>query len=332
MNVLFPPQIFRIKFDQIRGDGRRQEDLHPANEGEFDIVQKMHSFFNLEVIPRIHHDDWVFEAAQKFATAYADDYFRYFCLAVPEVSTSQETLHAINDKIVNFLAQASILGAATLEGDLPKASDFLGCLDFDQLPNRMKAEAQILYEQATDHEATQLQSTLRAIRDNYEVALPRVMFVVRRAIKVELRLTPKESDNELQGISQYISWYNDRIGDNHPLQPVLGNLQSFYKIARNAGSHHHGLIWKPDTNEVILRDLDGMHPFPVLEFQQKYRHIIYLCELGLHGILSAYCEREKGELSNSLVTKYLKVNLNISSNEAKELVHFYPVPANTNYR
>ena len=132
------------------------------------------------------------------------------------------------------------------------------------------------------------------------------MYVVRRAIKVKLGLPPKPSDGELTGISEYISWYTARVSSGHPLYAVLGELHTFYKVARNVGSHHRGLDWKPESDEVTLTDDSTVLTMPLYEFQQKYRHIIYVCELGLRGILSAFCERERGDASNWLVKEYGK--------------------------
>ena len=56
-----------------------------------------------------------------------------------------------------------------------------------------KNEVKLLYEEAKEHEATQAWVTLRAIRDLYELILPRVMFVVRRVIKVMKDMRPTSS-------------------------------------------------------------------------------------------------------------------------------------------
>lgn len=250
----------------------------------------------------------MFEAALKFASDYAIDCFHFLKLSGQEAYNTQKNLLEINEKVVDFLARAYQAGAAPLAGtiNVPKASDFLELVELDKLAPEMHSEAMTLHEEARDHEILQLKVTLRGIRSSYEISLPRIMYVVRRAIKVKLGLPAKRGDEELTGISNYISWYTARMGSGHPLYPVLGELHGFYKVARNVGSHHRGLEWKPENNEVVLADDNTVLRMPMWEFQQKYRHIIYLCELGLRGILSAFCEREHGAMSNSLVREYVK--------------------------
>jgi hypothetical protein len=172
----------------------------------------------------------------------------------------------------------------------------------------MRNEAMALYKQAQDKESLLPTVILRAIRDIYETVLPRVMYLVRRAIKVELGLAPNRSDEKLLGMSESISFYNDHIDIHHPLHPVFGKLYDFYRVARNAGNHHLGLVWKPDKNEVVLQDSQSPPlTVPFLEFQQRYRYFVYLSEFGERGILSAFCEREQGKTANWLVKEYEKI-------------------------
>jgi hypothetical protein len=308
MKTVWPHEFFRLDFDQMLEEGRRQEEINPVNKGEYSLVRNMHAYFDNEVLPLILSNSWVFEAALKCASDYAIDCFYFLKLGGQEAYNTQKNLLEINEKVVDFLALAYHAGAAPLAEiiNLPKGSDFLELVELDKLTPEMHSEAMALHEEAKDHEILQLKVTLRGIRSSYETALPRVMYVVRRAIKVKLGLPAERSDKELTGISNYISWYTARVGSGHPLYPVLGELHSFYKVARNVGSHHRGLEWKPENNEVILADHNTVKRMPMWEFQQKYRYIIYLCELGLRGILSAFCEREQGAMSNSLVREYVK--------------------------
>jgi len=300
MRRAWPHEFFRLDFDQMLEEGKRQEKIHTANAGEYNLVRSMHTYFDSEVLPFILSDDWVYEAASTFVSDYAIDYFHSLRLSGQEAYNAQKNLIELNEKVKDFLARAYYADAAPLAGtvDLPKASDFLNLVEVDRLSPEMRSEAETLHERAKDHEFLQLRVTLRGIRESYETSLPRVMYVVRRAIKVKLGLPPKPSDDELTGISEYISWYTARVNSGHPLYPVLGELYTFYKVARNAGSHHRGLEWKPESDEVILADNSTVLTMPLHEFQQKYRHIIYVCELGLRGILSAFCERERGNVSN----------------------------------
>jgi hypothetical protein len=308
MKRVWPHEFFRLDFDQMLEEGRRQEEIHIANKGEYSLVRDMHTYFDNDVLPLILADDWVFDAASKFVSDYAIDCFLLLKLSGQEAYNTQKNLLELNEKVVDFLARAYHAGAAPLADriDLPKASDFLDLVEVDKLPSEMRLEAIALHEEAKDHEVLQLRVTLRGIREGYETSLPRIMYVVRRAIKVKLGLPPKPSDDELRGISEYVGWYAARVSGHHPLYPVLGKLHSFYKVARNVGSHHRGLEWRPKSNQVVLADRNTVLTMPLYEFQQKYRHIMYLCELGLRGILSAFCEREQGAVSNSLVKEYVK--------------------------
>jgi hypothetical protein len=308
MRKVWPHEFFRLDFDQMLEEGKRQEKIHTANAGEYNLVRSMHTYFDSEVLPSILNDDWVYEATSTFVSDYAIDCFHFLKLSGQEAFNAQKNLLELNEKVVDFLARAYHADAAPSAGiiDLPKASDFLDLVEVDRLSLEMRSEAETLYEQAKDHEFLQLRVTLRGIRESYETSLPRVMYVVRRAIKVKLGLSPQPSDDELTGISEYISWYTARVSSGHPLYPVLGELHSFYKIARNVGSHHRGLEWKPESDQVILADDNTVLTMPLHEFQQKYRCIIYVCELGLRGILSAFCERERGRVSNWLVREYVK--------------------------
>ncbi len=308
MRTVSPHEFFRLDFDKMLDEGKRQETIHPANSGEESLVKQMHEYFDTEVLPLIAEDNWVYEAAYEFATLYAQDCFRLLQLAGQEAFRTQTRLLELNDKVTDFLARAYLAGAAPSAGrvDLAKASDFHSLLLVQRLSREMRLESRTLLEQATEHESLQLWVTLRGIRDNYEISLPRIMYVVRRSLKVSQNLSLRSSDGELTDISDYISWYKARVSDSHALYPVLGELDGFYKVARNVGSHHHGLEWVPENNEVVLRDRDTVLKVPVHLFQQKYRHLTYVCDLGLRGILSAFCQREHGGTANQLVRSYAR--------------------------
>lgn len=323
---VWPHEFFRLDFDQMLDEGKRQEKIHSANVGEYSLVRGMHTFFDIDVLPSILNDDWVYEAASTFASDYAVNYFHYLKLSGQESYRTQKNLQELNEKVVDFLARAYHAGAAPLADtiDLTKASDFPNLVEIDRLSPEMRSEAPALHEEVRDHEILQLTVTLRSIRESYEISLPRVLYVVRRAIKLKLGLPPKPSDRQLTSISEYISWYTARVSSEHPLYPVLGELQSFYKVARNVGSHHQGLVWKPENNEVTLSDESTVLTMPLHEFQKKYRHIIYLCELGLRGILYAFCERERGGVSNWLVREYAKTFPEDFPEGEPGIVRFYP--------
>lgn len=307
MRTVWPHEFFRLEFDQILEEGRHQEAVHPANTGEYALVRQMHAYLADEALPLILGNNRVFEAAFRFASEDAADCFHSLRLTGVEVFKAQQTKLAIDRQVVEFLGQAIRMGRASpRQHDLAKASDFYPLLHLDRLPNAIRAQAERLRARASDHEALQLRVTLRAIRDLYEVVLPRIMYVVRCALRVRLAQQPAESDNELRGMSESLTWYEAHIESGHALFPVLGYLRTFYKIARNVASHHQGFKWEPATNEVILTDSNDNLRIPVVEFQQRYRHLVYLCDLGQRGILAAFCEREQGPIANGLVKEYIK--------------------------
>jgi len=306
MKEVQPHEFFRLDFDQILEEGRRQEGIHSANKGEYDIVKEMHEYFACEVLPRVVQDDYVFEAATRFATDYAVECFRYLRLGGQEVYRTQQRLHETNDRVVAFLAWAYDAGFAPSAAriDLPKASDFIDLVDTDRLDASKRAQASALHKEARDHEDLQLTVTLRGIRDSYETNVSRIMFVVRRAMKVALGLPQKRSDNKLLPPPDYIDWYVAHADISHPLYPVLGEGREFYKVARNVGSHHIGLEWKPRSNTVVLRDRDNSLTIHVHRFQQWFRYLVHFCDLGIRGILAAFCERERGPTSKTLYEEY----------------------------
>lgn len=268
----------------------------------------MHFFFDRHVMRLVRDNNWVFEAAQIFAQDYALDCFRYLKLGGKEIYSTQKKLAEINERVNTLLEQFTLSDAVPEASKihLAKASDFLSLVDTSKLDENSIKEAKRLYEEAIDNEDLQVQATLRAIRDNYETTLPRVMFVVRRAIKIMQDLEPKASDRNLTGNSEYLDWYEVNVDPSHPLYPVIGMLRSFYKVARNVASHHEGFSWDATNDQIILEDEQTKLNMHVHEFQQRYRYLVYLCEFGLRSILAAFCERERGEISDNLVRRYAK--------------------------
>lgn len=326
MKTVWLHQFFRIEFKQILEDSRRQEKIHPANKGEYAIARGMLAYFDTVVLPLILSNEWVFEAAERFASEFAPDCFQWRKVSGEEAHRTQIALRDLNEKTITFLVQAFLDGNAPRAGevDLAKASDFFELLDLESLSETRLAEAVALRQKAEEHEALQVFVTLRGIRDCYETPLPRVMYVVRRAMKVQLGLPAAASDAELTGISELMDWYEARIDPAHGLHPVFGQLRRFYRIARNVGSHHEGIRWDPIDNEVVLPDRKLHLRVPLHEYQQKYRHLVYLCELGLRGMLSAFCERERGPVSNQLVHQYVKTFPQDFPEGEKGIVKFYP--------
>ena len=120
-----------------------------------------------------------------------------------------------------------------------------------------------------------------------------------------------------------MSWYERYLNKDHPLFPVLGQISSFYKPARNVGNHHKGFSWVPEENLIILEDENNVIRITSTEYVRKMRYLVYLCEFGLRGILSGFCEREQGEVSNNLVLEYSKIFLNTFENEGLGKIILY---------
>ena len=310
MRQILPHEFFRIDFDAVLEDARRQEEVGSSNIGEYAIAKGMHTYFDEKVLSIITSSDWVFGAAQRFASEFAIDCLHGLRLGNSEVYNAQKNLLELKTRVKKIVSQAYDLGAIKGTGTLhlAKASDFYTILEHNRLNEAIHHEAEVLYEHAQDVESLLPKVILRSIRDIYETVLPRIMYVVRRAIKVELRLSLKKSDEKLLGMSESISFYDNHINESHPLYPVFGKLYDFYRVARNTGNHHPGLAWKPEKNEVVLQDSQSPPlAVPMQEFQQRYRYFVYLNEFGVRGILSAFCERERGETSNWLVKEYAKI-------------------------
>ncbi len=311
MRTVYPHEFFRLDFEQILVEARRQETIHPANKGEYTIAKKIYDYFDSDVFSLVAQNDWVYDAASRFASDYAIECFHHMRLAGERTFKTQTRLQKLNSKVEEFIARAFHEGAApqAIEIELVKASDFLEIVQLSKLPAKMRSEAQNLHEEVVDHEALQMLVTIKQIVGDYETLLPRIMYVVRRVEKVRQGLPKASSDNDLLGMSASLSWYEDHISVGHTLYPVLGkDLRGFYKVARNVGSHHEGFEWKASTNEVILTDRNDQVEMHAHDFQKKYRYLsMYVCDFGMRGLLAAFCQREKGAVSNSLVREYVKI-------------------------
>ena len=304
--IVYPEGMFRADFDAVLDGARRQEEINPLNKGERGIAQTIHVFFDFHVLRLIRENEWVFDSARIFAEEYSIDCFRYLRTASLEIFRVQKQLLSIKKRVESLINELVKVDALKSKENLSlaKVSDFYKFVDLSVLDTEFQREAQLLYDEAMEHEDTHVWVTLRAIRDLYEIILPRVMFVVRRVIKTMGNIKISPSDNVLSGISTYLDWYDSRVDSSHALFPVLSKLRPFYKVARNVASHHDGFHWDSTNNLVVLTDENDQVKINLLEFQQYYRHLLYLCDFGIRGILSAYCGREKGPVSNELVKKY----------------------------
>jgi hypothetical protein len=308
MREVLPHEVFRLDFDTILAEGKRQEQMDPSNQGEYNLVKDIHTYYSNQIMPLIVQNDWIFEAASKLAADHVDTYYQCIRLSSEEAFEVQTGLHKLNREVSDFLQAHSPKALLGKTVSLTKTSDFMTIIEFDKLSRQAQAEATRLLEWAKDHETMQLTVTLRNIRDSYEMGLPRVMFVVRRAMKAKYGRHPKSTDDKLLEPACYIDWFQSLASNQHPFYPILGDqkLAEFYKVARNVASHHKGLKWEPKTDQVILKDRNTTLTVRVKEFQQRYRYLVYLCDYGLRAILSAFCEREKGTVSDNLLDEYNK--------------------------
>ncbi len=322
-----PHEFFRIDFDIILKEAERQENMDPNNKGELSIAKNMHAYFDKIILPLIISNDWVFESALRFATEFTTDCFHYLLLGGNEVYKIQNNLLEIKKEVIDLINEAKEQNVLKVNNkiQLTKASDFYNILDQSKLFEPLKQNAIKLYEKSLEEELLLLKVTLRAHRDIYESVLPRIMYVIRRAIKEDLGLPHRRSDDELLGISESIDFYKNNINNSHPFYQILGNLYKYYRVARNVGNHFQGLKWDSENNLVILEDQSGT-PLTISlhEFQKRYRYFIYFNEFGLRGILSSFSEREKGEISNDLVLKYIEsFGQDFPSDDPKGEVAFY---------
>jgi len=326
MRKVKPHEFFRLDFDQMIEEGKRQEYLLTANAGELLLVENMYEFFSSIVLPLIISNDWVFDAANRFATEYAMECIRLLRLTGTEVYQAQQNLMELKievKKIIDDAKSAGYLIPFTGRKELQKASDFKTLLQINKMPKRWKDRVNDLHSRVVDREEMHVFTALRALRDVYEIELPRIMYVVKRAIKAVDKIKAKPSDNELKGISEDITWYSRYISPDHALFPVFGELSDFYKVARNVGSHHQGFSWEPNRNLVILEDLNDRIEIDVTEFIQKFRRLIYVSELGVRGILASFCEREQGDVSEKMVKEYIKIFPSDWSDGETGIVEFY---------
>lgn len=306
----FPHQLLRIDFLQIHEEAKRQEQIHPGNKGEKDIAGKVFSFFDLIVNRQILQSDWTFDAARIFAETYALPYFHTLRLIGEQTTIWQAKLLKLNDMVVNTLARFALKGKAPLKPiDLPKGSDFISLLFWDKLTEREKQEARELQKEVVDHENLHLTLTLRNIGDVYEMGLPRVFFVIRRAMIEQRKLPKLPSDLTLLQPSDYLDWYARYFDIKHELFDIIGDKKSrhFYKVARNVRVHHRGLKWDKETNMVFLEDNKEVLTVHIHELSRRHRFLDYLCTYGTRAILASFCERDQGSAAMLIYDEYEKL-------------------------
>jgi len=328
MKTVWPYELFRLDFDQLLEEGKRQEEIDKDNIGEYLFVSRIHGFFDKEILPMVISNDWVYESATVFATDYVRDCFLNLRLTGQEVYHTQQKLLQIKELVADFFARAIIAEAASSKDlqKLTKISDFLDYIELEKLDQHVKQYALKLKSVAIDHEELQLRVVLRAIGSCYETTLTRIMFVVRRAMKASSNTPPSNSDNKLLKPSNYFDWLTSYTLEHqdHILNHIFVTHKEFYRVSRNVSNHHLGLRWLSNQNLVLLPDNNNTLQIHVDDFHRRFRYLNYFCELGLRGILSAFSKREKGEISNRLVREYRQTFPQNWRQGEQGLVNLYP--------
>ena len=307
---LYPHQIFDADFKQLFDEAMRQETVHPENTNELAIAKHIYKFISDEVGIRIDDNEWVYEGALRFANELVPQYFHRIRLTGEQTVKYQNQLHDLNDEVVQVLAEFAIQGKSPEAGEinLKKASDFVSLINLEELNEDEKIRVRDLENKVKDHEILQLWLTLDAIANLYEMGLPRVMFVFRRAMKVSLGKRRSPSDLQLNPPSNYIDWISGNLENGHVLVDYIAskNSRDFYRTSRNVANHHRGLHFNEDTNIIRLEDDRLTLDVPLYEFQQRYRYLAYLVDYGVRGILFHFSRKERGEISFRVCNDYEK--------------------------
>lgn len=309
MQDYLPHQFFRLDFDHMLEEGRRQTSIHYYNKDEYEVLFDIHKYFDGTVLHLIKHNDIMFDITSEFVVHFAQEILDYMSNNGAQTLKTQQQLERINEQVTTFLAilyKEGKLRVSMENIDLPKASDFTSIVDINSLTASELKRLNILHHNASRQERLQIKTTLLSLAKIYEKALPPIMTVVKCALKLTATQGITSSDHMLRGLSEDLTFYEKYVQKEHPLFPVIGNLRVFYKVARNVENHHNNAEWNVDSNEIILLDNGSPIKVHIHEFQQKYRFLVWLYELGFRGIAYAFCEREKGELANQLVFDYLE--------------------------
>ncbi|MBN2499823.1 MAG: hypothetical protein JXB38_03585 [Anaerolineales bacterium] len=307
---LYAHEILKSDFYTIHEEAKRQENIDPRNKGEVEIAIGVFKFFNDTVIPLLISEPWVYNAALAFADQHIQNYFLSVRLLAEQSYKYQINLQETNKEVVNIVMKMTNEGKSQVAGEihLAKASDFTKLILFEKLTPSEIQQVNDIYHRVLDQEQIQVTLTLKNIRELYEMGIPRIMFVAQRAIKHTLGLKPAKSNGKLLQPSDYLDWFSKKVDESHYLFPIIGSkeIQKFFKIARNVGSHHIGIKRDQDNNIVILEDRYETLELPLYQFQQRYRYLVYMIDYGTRAILSAFCEVEKGEIANKVFKEYNK--------------------------
>ncbi len=122
-----------------------------------------------------------------------------------------------------------------------------------------------------------------------------------------MNLKSTAADDDLLDTHQYLDWCSRHLAAQDVLSKSLVEYRKFYKIVRNVDSHVTGLKWIPESDSVYLPDREEQLTVSITDFSKRYRYLMYFCEIGSKGILGIFCDCEKGNISNSVKNRYMKM-------------------------
>jgi hypothetical protein len=298
--------MFQADFLSMFQEVQRQEKIGPSHSDDAEIGKEIFFFFGEDILPLIRSNEWVYEGARRFATEYADEYFTTLRL-LGAVEENQNRLTEIRKESQEFIKEAISLGLAPDNVSLIKPSDFMKVIIFDKLTVDMKQRVKKLFDETVDLERMYVNVASQAIQALYERGFPRIFYVVKRALKIQLSVKPSTADDNLLDAHQYLDWCSHNLDAQHILSKSLVEYRKFYKIVRNVDSHVTGLKWLPESDTVYLPDREEQLTVGITDFSKRYRYLMYFCEIGLRGILSVFCDCEKGAISNNVKDRYMKM-------------------------
>ena len=321
MTSLYPHQMFQADFLEMYRAVGLQEALDPKYKEETENGKEIFYFFGEQVLPLVLSNEWVYAAAMRFAEEFAEEYFIMIRL-LDSVQVTQDRIVETRKAVVRLAIEAHNCGKAPDKLKLTKPSDFAKTINLKELPGQLKSKGKKLLSDSRDLEQLYVNVTSKAIQSMYERGFSRIFFVVKRALKIKMNKTPSPGDESLSDTHQYINWCNENLENDHILRKLFVDQRRFYKLVRNVDSHVHGPKWNPGTNEVYLQDRNEQERFHIDVFSQRYRYLMYFCEIGVRGILGTFCSKEKGEKSNRVTDQYLKIYTD--NDELREQLRDYP--------
>jgi hypothetical protein len=310
--VVYPHEFFRIDFDLLLQEGTRQERIWPANIGEAQEVQLMHDYWDQQVLPLILSNQWVFEGAERLVQEWVQGCLDQMAVTGRAAYDMQQKLEELKAEVTEFLAHAATKGWTRHQYkgrsvNFKKASDFYMELHPRRINERgALAGAQALRHRAVQHERQQVRLIMCCTRDLFAHVFPQIAFVAKRAVAVRDNLTRAAMFDEPSDPTDDLSWFESRVKAGTGLHLVTSELRDRYRIIRHAASHPGQFEWVAQTNVVRFQiNKSGQWiEFDVDDYHRYYRRLVLFCDLGLRGILCAYCDRTRSAECYDLVQAY----------------------------